>query len=327
MRYAYVNTFLQKNLRFFSVDRLLLIVYNLYMSSWDFRNVYIRYNYGATAIADCNFSMQDGEKVAIVGDCGSGKTSLMLAMAGLIPVSAGAIIEEGEDIANLSPKLRNILYVPDRDALFFARSVRYNLTYPLKKRGVNKEDIDAGLQQALTYFGLEDYADKIVARLPKYLQACVVYARMLMREVDTYIIDDYYSILPQPEQQKILNLIVGIVAQSHKTVAMATKDYQLATTFADTIVYLKDGNAAVINRDALPNIPDTYDVYRLIVGGAGIKGVLQQDDMGLYVEAGENIYRLSAGELLDNIFIGERVIICPQDGVVFDFVTERKIFG
>ncbi len=294
------------------------------MSHWKLKNVYISYNYASTAIADCNFCIEKGEKVAFIGDVGSGKTSLMLAMCGLLPLTSGVIEIYGKDATNISTKDRDVLYIPDRDQLFRLRSVRYNLTYPLKKRGVSKTEIENRLNNALSYFGILDKSRKIVASLSSYDKARVAYARLLMRDASTLIIDDYYRNLEEPEQQKLLQMLLGIVKNSTKTVAMATKNYEMAKVFADKIFLVDNSYVIPIDKEG---VVDTYAAYRIKTGNVATIATLGKDKVGLYVEVEEECIRLVGGSLIDDIFVGDQVLFCREDNILFDIVSERKIFG
>lgn len=93
-----------------------------------FDNVTASYGDSRAVLQDLSFDIPSGAKVALVGRSGSGKSSLLLAIARLLPLSAGRIILDGIDLANLSPSaVRNAITVIPQDPLLLPGSVTYNL--------------------------------------------------------------------------------------------------------------------------------------------------------------------------------------------------------
>ena len=101
-------------------------------------------NYGPTNILnDVNASIEDGEFLVLVGPSGCGKSTLLNCIAGLEPITSGAISISGRDMTHVSPKDRDIAMVFQSYALYPTKSVAKTITFGMKVRGIEKAEQDA----------------------------------------------------------------------------------------------------------------------------------------------------------------------------------------
>ncbi|MFO0864109.1 MAG: ATP-binding cassette domain-containing protein [Gemmataceae bacterium] len=91
---------------------------------------------GAFRLDDVSFAIEAGRYAVLMGRTGSGKTTVIEAIAGLRPVAAGRILLDGRDVTRLSPAERGVGYVPQDGALFPTMTVYDNLAFPLVIRNV-----------------------------------------------------------------------------------------------------------------------------------------------------------------------------------------------
>ncbi len=320
-----VNIFLMF-LRILIIDQKSYIVYTLDMSKYEFFNLYLKYNYGATAVANFNYTINDGDKVVLVGSSGSGKTTLLLAMCGLMPIFSGNILVDGKDIREIKLKEQDVVYVPDRDNLFLYRSIEYNLTYPLKKYKLSKKEVSSKISKALDIVDLRDKIKKRVIGLNQIDRVKLAYARIFLRESSNVFLDDFVKTLPTDEQDVINRLITNYVKNSNKTVVIATENIEFAKSLTDKIVVFNEGFITSMDDNQCDKWQENLEVFRLRNGDDSYKVVLKKDDIGLFVEIAKEIVRLSNGELIDDIFIGEEILFFRRLNVAFDVISERKIF-
>ncbi|MGN6102699.1 MAG: ABC transporter ATP-binding protein, partial [Devosia sp.] len=106
-------------------------------------------NYGNVfAVNHVSLTVADGEFVALVGPSGCGKTTTLNLVAGLIPISGGAIHIGDRVVNELDPKDRDIAMVFQNYALYPNKTVYKNLAFPLKMRRLPTDEIDRKVREA-----------------------------------------------------------------------------------------------------------------------------------------------------------------------------------
>src|SRR5262245_40146892 len=96
---------------------------------------------GVVAVDDVSLTIEDGEFMVLVGPSGCGKSTLLRMIAGLEEVTAGAIAIGDRDVTDLAPRHRDIAMVFQSYALYPHMTVRQNLGYGLKVRGMPKSEV------------------------------------------------------------------------------------------------------------------------------------------------------------------------------------------
>ncbi|HEY0421269.1 MAG TPA: ABC transporter ATP-binding protein, partial [Acetobacteraceae bacterium] len=121
---------------------------------------------GKAAVDDVSFTIEAGEIVVLLGPSGCGKTTTLRCVAGLEHATGGEISLGGEVISApergvlLPPRLRNIGMVFQSYAVWPHMTVRQNVGYPLKNRGLDRADSDRRVAEALELVDLAAYADR-----------------------------------------------------------------------------------------------------------------------------------------------------------------------
>ena len=120
------------------------------MAEITFNGVWKRYPDGFEAVKDMNLEVGDGEFMILVGPSGCGKSTALRMIAGLEEVTDGNVSIGGRVVNNLAPKDRDIAMVFQSYALYPHMSVRENLEFGLKMRGVPR---DEGFRTSAEYAG------------------------------------------------------------------------------------------------------------------------------------------------------------------------------
>ena len=132
--------------------------------------------YGAHCVLDrVSLSAAGGEFVALLGSSGCGKTTLLRAICGFVPVASGAISVGSRDITRLPPDKRNIAMVFQSYALWPHMTVAQNMAYGLKLRRVSRAEIAERIAALLAMLRLEGLGERrLGCPISRSLTACCV---------------------------------------------------------------------------------------------------------------------------------------------------------
>ncbi|HUN12449.1 MAG TPA: ABC transporter ATP-binding protein [Rhabdaerophilum sp.] len=138
--------------------------------------------YGGTRVLHgVSLDFSPGSFTALLGSSGCGKTTLLRALSGFVPVESGSILLGGQDIARLPPEKRGMAMVFQSYALWPHMTVHQNIGYGLRLRGANRAEIDAKVQSVLSILGLSGYQDRKVTALSGGQRQRVALGRAILR--------------------------------------------------------------------------------------------------------------------------------------------------
>ncbi|MDE6868690.1 MAG: ABC transporter ATP-binding protein [Clostridia bacterium] len=199
------------------------------------------YPSGTTALYDINLETDDKEFIVILGNDGSGKTSLLRVIAGLDDLSSGEIVIGGKDVTEADPKDRDIAMVFRNNTLSPTMTVFDNMAFGLRLRKAPQTVIEQRVKAAANILGLTD----VLYRKPKVLTAGqkqrTAIGRAIVREPKLYLFDEPLSGLDEKLQAELLNVIVNLQARMQGTFLYSTKSVAEAMTVGTRIVVLKNG--------------------------------------------------------------------------------------
>ncbi len=197
------------------------------------------------ALRGTDFSVKQGEFVAVVGTSGSGKSTLLHLLGGLDRPTDGKVIINGKDIYSLSEKKlsifrrREIGFIFQFYNLVPVLSAEENIELPilLDGRGVDKEYIN----ELLTTLRLEDRKEHFPNALSGGQQQRVAIARALANKPSIILADEPTGNLDSKTGKEVLDLLRLSIKKYHQTLIMITHDLEVAKT-ADRIVRIEDGS-------------------------------------------------------------------------------------
>src|SRR6187402_720374 len=123
-------------------------------------NVTKRYPDGYEAVRDMSLDIKDGEFMILVGPSGCGKTTALRMIAGLEDITDGELKIGGDVVNDLAPKDRDIAMVFQNYALYPHMTVRENMGFALRLRGVDKEEINNKVEESARILDLEPHLDR-----------------------------------------------------------------------------------------------------------------------------------------------------------------------
>ncbi len=192
-------------------------------------------------IPPMDLEIEDGEFVVLVGPSGCGKSTTLRMIAGLETVSTGALSIGDREVTTLRPGLRNCAMVFQSYALYPHMSVRDNIGYGMKVRGVPKADAAAAIENAARILNLTDYLDRKPAALSGGQRQRVAIGRAIVRDPDVFLFDEPLSNLDAKLRVEMRVEIKQLHRRLKTTMVYVTHDQVEAMTMADRVVVLRDG--------------------------------------------------------------------------------------
>jgi ABC-type Mn2+/Zn2+ transport system ATPase subunit len=199
-------------------------------------HVSVSYN-GRRVLEDITFSVQAGERVAVVGPNGAGKSTLFRAILGLVPLEAGRVqvLDAGAPapVGYLSQRLLVDWRFPVTafDVVMMGRVGKLGWLKWYSRR--DKEAV----WRALEMVGMREYADSPISELSGGQQQRVFIARALAQEAKLLLLDEPFTGLDLPSQEAILRLMEELRAQQI-TILFSTHDLALALEHFDQLALL-----------------------------------------------------------------------------------------
>lgn len=187
--------------------------------------------------SDFNLMIDEGMTLAIVGQSGGGKTTLLRMLAGLETIDSGQIIYNGETVPLDELEKRNLLGFVFQDFQLFPHlSVMENLTLsPIKTMGVSPAQAEEKAKQLLERLGLGDHAAAYPFSLSGGQKQRVALARAMMIEPKVIGYDEPTSAL-DPELRKEVEKLIMQNKETGITQIVVTHDLQFAENIADQIL-------------------------------------------------------------------------------------------
>jgi multiple sugar transport system ATP-binding protein len=202
----------------------------------------IKKSYGAVdAIRDFNLFVDDGDFCVFVGPSGCGKSTALKMLAGLEPTSSGSIHIGGRDVTELGPGKRDIAMVFQNYALYPHMTVRKNIGFGLKMRGLSASAINEKVEEAAKILELQNYLDRKPRALSGGQRQRVALGRAIVREPSAFLMDEPLSNLDAKLRVQTRAEIVNLQKRLGVTTIYVTHDQTEALTMASKIVVMRDG--------------------------------------------------------------------------------------
>lgn len=193
-----------------------------------------------TAVDDVSFSFHDKKINALLGFSGSGKTSILNAICGII-LYDGELYINDINASEIAVQKRNISYVNQNFALYPHLTVYDNIAYPLKLLNRPREEIDISVRKLAIVLDI----DYLLTRKPKYLslgqQQRVAIARAFIKKPDILLMDEPLSNLDKEVSEEIRELIRELVNEYKITCIYVSHNITDAVSLADFIYVMDKG--------------------------------------------------------------------------------------
>lgn len=201
--------------------------------------------YGAHRVLDrVTLNAAGGEFIALLGASGCGKTTLLRAICGFVPLASGSIAVGGRDITHLSPDKRNIAMVFQSYALWPHMTVAQNMGYGLKLLGASRAEIARRVAELLAMLHLAGLGDRKVTALSGGQRQRVALGRALAINPQILLLDEPLSNLDARIREEVRHEIKTLQQSLRITTVHVTHDRQEAMVMADRLVILDSGRVA-----------------------------------------------------------------------------------
>ena len=237
---------------------------------------------------DINLSIQDGEFFALLGPTGAGKTLILEAIAGVMPITSGRIRVNGRDVTKLDPEQRGIGIVYQDYALFPHLSVYENITYGLRYHKTDAQESKKWVGWLMEQLALQPLANRSIQHLSGGEKQRVSLSRALAVNPSVLLLDEPLSALDPNFREDIRDVLKKLHQELGITFLMVTHDFAEALFLGERTAILNHGSieqvgtvADVFEHPATPFVaefvgmknvfPATFDDARCVVGDLALK--------------------------------------------------------
>ena len=199
-------------------------------------------NFGdVKVLRNFDLEVQPGEFVVLLGASGSGKTTALRILSGLEKPSGGQVYIDEENVTDVLPKYRDISMVFQSYALYPHKTVAENISFPLKVRGMAKDDMDAATLNAAKQVQIGDLLDRYPRELSGGQRQRVALARAIIRQPSVFLMDEPLSNLDAKLRGHMRAHLKHMQKSMGITTIYVTHDQIEAMTLAHRVAILEKG--------------------------------------------------------------------------------------
>jgi glycerol transport system ATP-binding protein len=183
-----------------------------------------------------------GGAYALLGPSGCGKTTLLNIISGLVTPSRGRVLFDDRDVTTAPTERRNIAQVFQFPVIYDTMTVRQNLAFPLKNRGVAKPEIDARVADIARLLDLNRDLDRRARNLTADAKQKISLGRGLVRaDVAAILFDEPLTVIDPALKWELRSKLKALHRELDMTMIYVTHDQTEALTFADEVVVMHEG--------------------------------------------------------------------------------------
>ncbi|MDR0695297.1 MAG: ATP-binding cassette domain-containing protein [Holosporales bacterium] len=272
-----------------------------------------------TALTDVSCELQSGKLIGFIGPDGSGKTTLIRIIAGILTPDSGEIVVDGQplDIYETRDKeklqigdyQRVTSYMPQKFGLYEDLSVIENLTLYAQLRGLSGDEMHKAFEKVLDLVKLGNFQDRLAGNLSGGMKQKLGLACSLLRKPKILILDEP-SVGVDPISRKDLIRMVNTMLDNHTTVLWSTAYLDEAEDL-DHVVLLHDGK---VTYEGCPhNAKQTVNGRVFLFGGVTEKKRLFSSEL------------LRTDGIIDSVIVGKNIKVITRDRSIEEIYQEVSL--
>lgn len=190
------------------------------------------------ALRDVNLSVDRGEFVSVIGRSGEGKTTLLNAIAGLVPLAGGSVCVNGAPVRGPGAD-RGVVF--QTDAVYPWMRVITNVEFGLRVRRIPRKRCIEIAREHLRLVGLEHVARSWPRELSGGMRARVAVAAVFANDPEVLLADEPFGALDYVTRRRLQDVLLQLWERTNKTVVFVTHDVEEALILADRILVVSHG--------------------------------------------------------------------------------------
>jgi glycerol transport system ATP-binding protein len=194
------------------------------------------------ALKEMDHVWQDGGAYALLGSSGCGKTTLLNIISGIVRPSHGRVLFGDRDVTDQETAARNIAQVFQFPVVYDTMTVRENLAFPLRNRGMDAAYIAGRVNQIAQMIGMEATLNRKARGLTADAKQKISLGRGMVREdVNAILFDEPLTVIDPHMKWELRTQLKQLHRQFGHTMIYVTHDQTEALTFADKVVVMYEG--------------------------------------------------------------------------------------
>lgn len=191
---------------------------------------------GEVVALNCvNFDIKENEFICVIGPSGCGKSTLLNIIAGLLEPTAGQILVDGKPIQGTGTD-RGVVF--QQYALFPWLTVKKNVEFGLKLKGLSKDECDSIAMKYLKMVELEKFADSYPKELSGGMKQRVAIARAYAMNPEVLLMDEPFGALDAQTRTQLQTELLKAWQEENKTCFFVTHDIEEAIVLATRVVIM-----------------------------------------------------------------------------------------
>ena len=193
------------------------------------------------ALDDVSIGVAPGAVLAVLGSSGSGKSTMLRAIAGLTPVTSGRVVLDGRDLVDVPTHRRGIGLMFQDHVLFPHLDVGDNVAFGLRMQGSAKREAAARVAEMLAMVGLEGFERRPISSLSGGERQRVALARALAPSPRILLLDEPMGSLDRALRDRLVEELGEVLRSVAMTAVYVTHDHSEARSIADDLIVLDHG--------------------------------------------------------------------------------------